>query len=94
VEITSMFQAENNKMLVHLVNYDVTIDGVITPARDLTVQLVVPEGMRATKVSWSGNLSTMQPINFQVDKVNAQVITFSAPELKVYGLAVVELAKK
>jgi hypothetical protein len=94
VEITSMIQAEKNKMLVHLVNYNVTIDGVITPARDLSVQLVVPEGMRATKVSWSGNLATIQPISFQVDKVNAQVITFSAPELQIYGLAVVELEKK
>lgn len=94
VEISSMLQADSNKMLVHLVNYDVTIDGVITPARDLSVQLVLPKGMQATKVSWSGNLGTMQPLSFQVDKGKAQVINFSLPEVQVYGLAVVELVKK
>ena len=91
VEITTMMQESQKHMLVHLVNYDVTIDGVITPTRDLAVQLVLPKGLRAAHISYSGDLSTMQPVAFKVDKKNPQVITFSVAEIEVYGLAVVEL---
>ncbi len=93
LEITTMLQTDKKHLLVHLVNYDVTIDGVITPAKDLAVQLVLPKGLRANQVLYSGNLSVLQPVAFQVDQARSQVITFSVPEVQVYGLAVVELVK-
>jgi hypothetical protein len=91
LEITTMMPDTRKHMLVHLVNYDVTIDGVITPATKVGVQLVLPKGARAARVLYSGHLSELQPVAFQADKANPQLITFSLPEIQVYGLAVVEL---
>jgi hypothetical protein len=93
LEITTMLQTDKKHVLVHLVNYDVTIDGVITPAKNPVVQLVLPKGVHATQVLYSGNLAVLQPVAFQADQAQPQVITFTAPEVQVYGLALVELAK-
>jgi hypothetical protein len=92
VEITTMRPEDNSHVLVHLVNYDVTVDGNLTSAQNLQVQLVVPEGKKVKGVSYSGTLAAMQPLKFAV-VANAprQVIRFQADRLNIYGLAVVEL---
>jgi hypothetical protein len=90
VELTTMVPDVKKHMLVHLVNYDVTIDGVITPAKQVGLQLLLPKGCRAARVSYSGDLSTLQPVTYQVDPANPRLITFSVPEVQVYGLALVE----
>jgi len=91
VEISTMLPAAQSHLLVHLVNYDVTVDGVITPAQQVGVQLLLPPGKQAARVSASGNLGTLQPLEFKADPAEPRLITFIVPEVQVYGLAVVEL---
>ncbi len=91
VEITTMLPEKQNHMLLHLVNYDVTVDGVITPAKNVGVQLLLPAGKQAVRVTGSGSLAQRQPLAFKTDPDNPRLITFTVPEVQVYGLAVVEL---
>ena len=88
LEMTTMRQKENNVILVHLVNYDVVLEGTITPTENVTVQLRIPDGMTAKNVRFSGTLSELQPVSF--DKTG-QTIQFVLPQVGIYGLAVVEL---
>jgi len=90
VEMTTMTNDEENLMLVHLVNYDVTLNGTITPARDLQVQLSLPTGKKVQSVDYSGTLSDLQPLGFKSgQKSGKEVIIFEPDKVDVYGLAVV-----
>lgn len=92
VEMTTMQQSEKNRMLVHLVNYDVTVDGTITPANNLQVQVLIPDGKKVKQVSYNGLLGKMTPTEFK-SQVNdgRQIVTFQPEVVNVYGLAVIEL---
>jgi len=46
-------------MLLHLVNYDVTVDGTITPARELKVHVAISRGQTARSVTWNGTFTEM-----------------------------------
>jgi hypothetical protein len=92
VEMTTMLQAAKNRMLVHLVNYDVTIDGEITTAKNIAVTAALPVGKKAKTVAFNGTLSEMKPVAFEASKKNGrQVISFNADQVNVYGLAVIEM---
>jgi hypothetical protein len=88
LEMTTMRQKEKNVILVHLVNYDVVLDGTITPAENVGIILSLPEGMSVKNVRYSGNLSDMRPVSFDT---KGQTIQFVIPQVGIYGLAVVEL---
>jgi hypothetical protein len=88
LELTTMRQKENNVILVHLVNYDVDLDGTITPTENVSVKLRLPDGTTAKNVRYSGNLSEMQPVPFDT---SVGTVKFVLPEVNIYGLAVVEL---
>jgi len=88
LEITSMMAGNNQRMLIHQVNYDVTLDGVITPARGVKVEVSVPEGKKVASVYYSGSLSALKPVKFQSA---GSCIRFEAGEVGIYGLAVIEL---
>jgi hypothetical protein len=88
VEVTSMVTAHQERMLIHLVNYDVTLDGEITPARGIVVEAVPPRGKRVRSVGYSGNLSALEPVKFAAA---GKGIRFTAGQLGIYGLAVIEL---
>jgi hypothetical protein len=92
VEMTTMRSPDNTRLLVHFVNYEVTVDGDLTPAKSLKAQLVVPQGKKARSVHYSGTLSQMQPLEFTTtQKTPQQIIRFQTDELNIYGLAVVAL---
>lgn len=92
VEITAMASQDRSRMLVHFVNYDVTVDGEITPAKNMDVQVALPQGKKAKSVHFDGALAQMRPLHFApVKKGAAQVIRFQADEVQIYGLAVIEL---
>lgn len=92
MEMTAMWNKEKNVVLAHLVNYDVTVDGDITPAEDAEVQILLPAGKTAKSVMFSGTLPEMKPVEFVSENDGArQRITFTADRVNVYGLAVVEL---
>jgi hypothetical protein len=89
VEITSMMAEDQSRQLLHLVNYDVTLDGNINPARNLSVEAALPAGRNAKTVRYCGDLTAMKNISFQ--PAGAGKISFVADQLEIYGLAVVEL---
>jgi hypothetical protein len=75
-------------MLIHLVNYNVTVDGEITPARGVVVDVAPPAGKKVRSVSYSGTLSPLESVKFAPA---GKGIRFTADQLGIYGLAAVEL---
>jgi len=88
VELSTM-RKDNEHLLVHLVNYNVTVDGDITPAKNVDVQIVVPEGRKVKGITFSGTLGQMETINFQENGDGTIRALF--PVVNIYGLARVEL---
>jgi hypothetical protein len=86
VEITTMEQKEKNLQLAHLVNYNMNLDGEVTPAKDIKVSFRVPEGKQVSKVTFGSPLSKTEEISY--DK-NQQYIEFTIPDFEVYSLATV-----
>jgi hypothetical protein len=92
VEITTMTEKADRWMLLHVVNYDVTVDGTITPARDLKVQVAIPRGKTARSVTWSGALTEMKPVKYTtVSRAGRQMLILDLNEISIYGLAKIEL---
>jgi hypothetical protein len=92
VEISSMLETTGKRMLVHVVNYDVTVDGTITPARNLQLQVALPPGKTAGKLNWSGTLSEMRPLNSKSSSHrDQQSLVVNLDEVRVYGLLSIEL---
>jgi hypothetical protein len=92
VEITCMWNPNRNRVLVHLVNYDVTVDGTITTAADVPVQILLPAGKNALRVDYSGSLSEMKQLPFRtILKDGRRLVLFTPDEVRIYGLAVLEL---
>jgi hypothetical protein len=89
VELTSMVAADASRLTLHLVNYDVTLDGAVTPSHDLELEVALPAGRKARAVKYCGDLTSMKGAPFQ--QLGAGKIAFVADRLEAYGLAVVEL---
>jgi hypothetical protein len=94
VEITTMLDKSGKRMLLHVVNYDVTVDGTITAARNVKLQIALPPGRKARRVMWSGSLSEMKPVA-QMSTVNAgqarQTVNLTLDQVGIYGLATIEM---
>jgi len=92
VEITTMLDKQGTKLLVHYVNYDVTIDGVVTAAENIRTQIVLPKNKKAKSVRVNGTLSSMIDQSFEITENNdRQRIDFTVDRLDIYGLAVIEM---
>jgi hypothetical protein len=92
VEITAMRNPKKNRLLVHLVNYDVTVDGTVTPARNVEVKVLLPKGVRIKQIRYSGSLSEMMPLTAATETSKGRsLVRFTAEEIRIYGLAVLEL---
>ena len=92
VEVTTMMENADRWMLLHVVNYDVTVDGAITPARDLKVQVAIPRGKTARSVTGSGSLTDMKPMKYTtVNRAGRQTLMLDLDEVNIYGLAKIEL---
>jgi len=89
VEVTRMIAEDQSRLALHLVNYDVTLDGALTPARDLKLEVALPAGRRARAVKYCGDLTALKGAPFQ--QLGPGRIGFVADRLEAYGLAVVEL---
>ena len=90
VEVTTMLTRDGGRMIVHLVNYNVTVDGDITPAKGLKVEIAPPRGRQVKSVEYNGTLAKLRPVSFK-PAGKGNVVTFDADELSIYGMAVVEL---
>jgi len=92
VELSVMQNKKKNRLLIHLVNYDVTIDGVITPARNTRVRVAIPDGKRPGALTFSGTLDRMQPVEYNtIGTGKHRVIEFEADRVDIYGLGILEL---
>ena len=91
VEITHMAAEDQSRLALHLVNYDVTLDGTLTTVRDLKLEVALPAGRRARTVAYCGDLTTLKSVPFQ--QLGAGKIGFVADRLDAYGLAIVELER-
>jgi hypothetical protein len=91
VEITSMITEANDRMAINLVNYDVTLDGDITPARNVNVQVAVPAGKKVRSIEYGGTLSSLQPVKFAACSGKEPCVRFQADQVNIYGLAVLRL---
>jgi hypothetical protein len=92
VEISTMLNSKNNRLLVHLVNYNVTIFGEITPASNTIIRLELPDGKNPGKLVYSGTLGDMVPVKYNIiNNGPRRAIEFVADTVDIYGLAVLEL---
>ena len=92
LELTTMVSKTGNRLLAHLVNYNVTLDGTITPARDIQLHLLLPLGKTAVSANYSGELSQTAPIAYTIaDTELGQMLTLNLTSLDVYGMLVVEM---
>lgn len=91
VELTTMHNG-NKKILVNLVNYDVTVAGDISAAKDILAQIVIPAGLKVKKISYNGELGSLSELKYETkETTDHQLINVTFPQLSVYGLAIVEL---
>ena len=91
IELTTMMNFTENCMLVHLVNYDVAVDGKITPAQNVSIQIACPRHVEIVSVEFSGDLTAMESVDFRVNpETEKPILTFQADQLNVYGLAVIQ----
>ena len=66
-------------MLLHLVNYNVTLDGDITPVHNPTVRMLLPEGKSLNALSYNGRLAAVESIEYTTEMRGAnQIVTFKA----------------
>ena len=87
-----MMEKTDRWMLLHVVNYDVTVDGTNRPARDLKVQVAIPRGKTARSVTWSGTLTEMKPMKYTtVNRAERQTLILDFNEINIYGLANIKL---
>jgi hypothetical protein len=86
VEITTMEQKSKNLQAIHLVNYNMNLDGEVTPAKDISVKFRVPDGKKVAKVTFGSPLSKTKEISFQKE---GKYIDIKIPGFEVYSLATV-----
>ncbi|MBZ5596664.1 MAG: beta-galactosidase trimerization domain-containing protein [Acidobacteriia bacterium] len=91
VEINSMVTPAKDRMLVHLVNYDLTLDGDITPAKNVNVEVALPAGMKVRSIEYNGTLGAMQSVKFTSCGGSAPCVRFQADQINIWGLAVLTL---
>jgi hypothetical protein len=88
----SVMRKNDEHLLIHLVNYNVTIDGDITPATDVKAQIAIPEGLSVKNITYSGELGEMQNLKYDIEESNGKIMaTVTFPSLNIYGLAKIEL---
>lgn len=90
VEMTTMMNNPKNQMLIHLVNYDVTLDGDITSAENIKLQVRVPDGKSVQSVEYSGTLSPMKKLDFEVSQ-SKNMVHLNIDQINTYGLAIISL---
>jgi len=86
VEFTTMEQEEKNLQLIHLVNYNMNLDGEVDPADNVRLQIRVPDGKKVSKITFGSPKSSSAEIAFESKN---QFVEFVVPSFEVYALATV-----
>jgi hypothetical protein len=87
-----MLANDASRMAIHLVNYDVTVAGDVTPAKKVAVEVALPRGKKVRGLEYSGALSALEPLKYAPCKTGqSSCLRFEADQVVVYGLAVLTL---
>lgn len=89
IELTSMKSPDGKRIFAHLVNYQIDIDGNLTPLKNITISIQLPKGHSVKQVLIS---STSSPEAKELDFIEKSgngrnFVRFSAPELEIYDIA-------
>jgi len=91
IEMSTM-RKNNEHLLVHLVNYNVTIDGDITQANNIKAQIALPEDLSIKNITFSGDLGEMKILKYDVQSKNGiSLANITFPSLNIYALAKIEM---
>jgi len=92
VEFTLMDQPEQSRVVVHLVNYKVDLDGTITEEKDVKLKVAMPDGKKPISVQLvSPDFPERPMLEFaEKEEVGLKVAEFSVPRLVIYDLVVIE----
>src|SRR5690606_32076885 len=92
VEFSTMHNPHSKQMLVHAVNYDVSIDGEVSEAADVRLRVALPQGAKPVAVRYSGSLGQFEEPTFEVkDGDHGAVVELELDRVSIYGLAVIDL---
>ncbi len=86
VEFTTMQQKEKNLQFVHLVNYNMNLDGEVQPAENVKVKLMIPEGKQIHHITAGSPINDTKNITFNQKE---KFIEFTVPVFEVYSLVTV-----
>ncbi|MCD6165853.1 hypothetical protein J7K19_03985, partial [bacterium] len=92
VEFTLMDQPEQSRVVVHLVNYKVDLDGTITEEKDVKLKVAMPDGEKPISVQLvSPDFPERPMLEFaEKEEGGLKVAEFSVPRLVIYDLVVIE----
>lgn len=88
VEFTTMEQKNKNVLLVHLVNYNMNLDGIVTPAKKIKVKVLIPESRTVTRLTVGSPLFDTREVTY---KKAEDFLEFEIPTFEIYCLATVYL---
>lgn len=91
IEFTTMLKS-NEHILVHLVNYNVTVEGDITSSKEIKAQIVIPGGSKVKKILYNGELADLNELDFKIKNFdNGDLVEVTFPSIDIYGFAIIEL---
>jgi hypothetical protein len=91
IELTMMLKADKH-ILIHLVNYNVTLDGDVSTAKDIATQILIPKGENVKHILYSGELGDLSELSYKVkSNEEGELVNVTFPMLNIYGLAIIEL---
>ena len=92
VEFSTMYNPHASQMLVHAVNYDVSINGEVRGAEGVGLRVALPPGRTLGAVRYSGSLGDFTEPPHKVSEANGQqVVSLDLDSLRIYGLAILDL---
>ena len=83
-----MVKDDESSVLLHLVNYDVTIRGEINPASNVVCQLALPKEKSVERAWLYRPGKERLPIELELDGETTKV---TVPKMDIYALVAVEL---
>ncbi|MCK4464690.1 MAG: hypothetical protein KAU83_03175, partial [Bacteroidales bacterium] len=92
VECHPLIQPEKSRIVVHLVNYKVDLEGNIIEEKDTRLKVLLPDGAEAKKVKLvSPDDVTEKVLEIKELNENGQnYVEFVVPSVSIYSLAVID----
>ena len=63
-----MEQKEKNLHLIHLVNYNMNLDGDVTPAKYVKIKFRIPDGKSVSRLTFGSPLKKTAEISYEIQK--------------------------